>query len=796
MIVRTIRSEFPAERWEDAMVSGNGSTGIMVMGRPLEERVIINHEKLWVVMANTAPRVPDLSAAWAEARNAAFEGRFRDAMEGWNRARRAATAPLLEEEGTADRHRVPYDKIHPGLHLNFQMKAGGKIGHYSRETTLTSGEIRVAWSDTAGPWERRSFVSRTDDVIAMHCRAPIDAALNCQLSLSEAPGKGVGDMGAATIRHAEQEMYFHAAYGRTMGKPVPEGYQLLARVVPCGGESHVVENQGVNLTGADEVLLIMRLVYLDDASATELDALRASLAALPADYDALLARHEPVHREMFKRVTLDLNSSEGDSRSTEELIADSHESGASARLLEALHAVGRYAHICAGTGALPLALSGIWGNDWDAPWDGRYTFDANINLAISGASQGALPELIDTYLHYIERSLDDWRFNAGQLFGCRGILPDLCQGWRHGKALMLYPWVGGAGWLVSYLYDHYRYTGDKAFLRERVLPLMEEVARFYEDFLAGTEGEDGRVRFYPSVSPENFPIMADKEQESSVVPNATCDIAICREALANVIEASRELGTESEEVRTWEALLDRLPDYRINRDGALAEWAYPGMGDRYNHRHSSHLYPLWPSLEFSPERGAELFDAARKAVEKRQEAGFGNKSSHGYLHLCLVAARLRDPELLWYLLDDYARQQFFNSSMITCHNPGLMIYNLDGTFALPSVLTKMLLHSEEGLLLLLPALPTGRLSSGTVRGLCARGGVRVEELKWNILTHDLVIQLRAKTAQHLALDCASPLRSVKPAESCDHELNLQGGDRTVWELDLPADTSIRLRCSL
>ena len=47
------------------MVSGNGRTGIMVMGRPLDERIVVNHEKLWTVATHEAPQCPDLRRAWA-----------------------------------------------------------------------------------------------------------------------------------------------------------------------------------------------------------------------------------------------------------------------------------------------------------------------------------------------------------------------------------------------------------------------------------------------------------------------------------------------------------------------------------------------------------------------------------------------------------------------------------------------------------------------------------------------------------------------------------------------------------
>ena len=796
MVQTRIESKAPALRWEDAMISGNGSTGIMVMGQPLEETIIINHEKLWVVMAHDEPQTPDVAEAWMEARAMAFEGRYRDAYEHFMTRRAELTKEMLRDGPTPDAHRLAYDHIHPGLLFNIDTDACGRIENYRRQTLMNTGEVRIAWSDAAGKWERRTFVSRTDDVIVMDFKAPVGDTMTCRLRLGESPGKQVDEIGSVSIRHTEDEMYFHADYARTMGRHVPEGYQLLARVIPRGGNVHVVQNEGVNLAQVESVLVIMRLRYLDDSTTEDIDSVRDSLAELPDDYDTLLVGHAAIHGEMFERVTLDLDATDADAVLSEELIADGKQNGASARLLEMTHAVGRYALICGGTGDLPVALSGIWGNTWNPPWDGRYTFDANINLAISGVSQGDLPEVMETYCRYIEDSLDDWRYNAKQVFGCRGILTDLCQGWRHGKALMLYPWVGGAGWLVSYVYDHYRYTQDRQFLRDRLLPLLEDTARFYEDFLKGTEGEDGRVRFYPSVSPENFPIIADSDQTSSVVPNATCEIAVCRETLENVIEAYAELGIESDELIRWKDLLVKLPDYVINGDGALSEWAHPGMGDRYNHRHSSHLYPLWPAMECTPERDPELFEASRKAVAKRLDAGLGNRSAHGFLHLELVAARLRDPDLLWKLLDDFSRESFFNSSMISCHNPGLMIYNLDATFTLPSVLTKMLMHSVRGRLELLPALPSDRLGSGTVRGLRARGGVTVEEMHWNMLRGRIVIQLLSDTEQTIVLDSAYKLRGIKPGPGCPPEVELTGGDRTEWTVRLPAGKSVRLYCNV
>ena len=67
ILSRVISKEIPM-RWEDSMLSGNGSTGIMVKGLPLDECIIVNHEKFWTVGNDYRPETPDMAEAWVEAR--------------------------------------------------------------------------------------------------------------------------------------------------------------------------------------------------------------------------------------------------------------------------------------------------------------------------------------------------------------------------------------------------------------------------------------------------------------------------------------------------------------------------------------------------------------------------------------------------------------------------------------------------------------------------------------------------------------------------------------------------------
>jgi alpha-L-fucosidase 2 len=232
----------------------------------------------------------------------------------------------------------------------------------------------------------------------------------------------------------------------------------------------------------------------------------------------------------------------------------------------------------------------------------------------------------------------------------------------------------------------------------------------------------------------------------------------------------------------------------INEDGALSEWAYPGLEDNYNHRHSSHLYAIYPGLEISPDSTPDLFDAAKIAMEKRLEAGLGNNSAHGLMHISLIAARLKNPDLMWRMLSTFARYPFVNSSFITCHNPGPRIYNLDSTFSMPAVLMEMLVFSYPGILELLPALPQDKFIRGTLRGVKARGGILVEELTWNKTLGSVKARLYSEKEQTIKFRLGVDMRYVRAAEAADANrvTKIKKGE---WKVELPGGRPFKLQCN-
>jgi hypothetical protein len=245
-----------------------------------------------------------------------------------------------------------------------------------------------------------------------------------------------------------------------------------------------------------------------------------------------------------------------------------------------------------------------------------------------------------------------------------------------------------------------------------VLPLYREMADFYADWL--TPGADGKLHSVPSISPENF------VGGSLLTRDATMDVAVAREVFDHLLTMGKLFNLDAKDIAKWRGMRDRLPDYRINKDGALAEWADPAFPDNYNHRHSSHLYPVFPGTEFlQPGTDPALRKATQIALDKRFATD--TDSAHGLIHVALMAARLHDTAKVSANLDRFARRNYVYGGLVTSHNPNHEIYNLDSVLSLPRLMDEMAVFSQPGRIELLPAMPE-KFPAGSLHGLCVHGG--------------------------------------------------------------------------
>ncbi|WP_030262110.1 glycosyl hydrolase family 95 catalytic domain-containing protein [Streptomyces sp. NRRL B-24484] len=767
-----IHDTAPAARWEDAYLGGNGRHGVLVHGRTEDERLVITHHDLVRPDPASGAEPPLLAPVLAEVQDALLAGRQAEAVAAFG----------------GDWEPRYVQSFHPGFAVRVRRPAAEADG-YRRTLDLRTGVAAAEWHEADGWWRCETFVSRADDVVVHLLTAPSGGAVEAEVCLdTRLPGA------PEELRAAVRSVYRPAEIPAPEGE-VPRdtallrlrvrypdselGYRGATRLLAPGGTVRC-DGPRVHVSGARQLLLLTRTAR---GPVTEPDGclgrLDTGLYALSEDYELLLQRHLDLHTAAYDRVALDLHAPAADRElPVAELLArqEADPSTLQLALLESLFAAGRY-HLLASSGARPPRLCGLWTGDWASAWGGAFTTNANLNLQLAGAAATGLPEASLALAALVRDQLPDWRTNARRLYGTRGAVAPAHTDGTNGLQYHFNPswahhlWTAGADWLLHPLLEHAETTGDTALLTGELLPALLETAAFYEDFLTRT-GPDGRIAIVPSYSPENHPVdpATGAPAPAAASVNATMDVAAARHALTTAADlADRHRAAPAARTAGWRALAARLPDYRVNEDGALAEWAWPGHRDGYDHRHVSHLYPVWPLGEIAPDTTPGLAAAARAALLLR---GDENHSGHGHLHRALAAARLDDAGLLTCQLAHLLVRGFFFRSLMSSHYPDRDVFNADVAHALPGVLTEMLLRSRPGRpgrpahLTVLPALPAA-LPSGRLTGARTRFGAVVEELSWS--PEQVTLALRAERA------CTVELRIVPLHKEGGELLELAAG---------------------
>ncbi|MHA4773793.1 glycosyl hydrolase family 95 catalytic domain-containing protein [Streptomyces sp. MSC1_001] len=722
----------PATRWEDAFLAGNGRHGALVFGDPEDDRVIVTHHSL--VRPNNPPGTtapPRLAAALSALQDALLAG-DRWAADGFT-------------DGRQLRWVRPF---HPGFLTRIRRAPAAPAIPVHRSVDFTTGVV----SCRSGERRAEVFVSRADDVIVQYVTSPGPVVeIELDHRLPGVPADLGAGRGVATAR-GESVLTLRARYpGSTLG------YTGLTLLLTDIGRTTVTAS-GIRVEGAERLLLLTRVRRhegdLDPTGETE--ALRTLAGGGPsADpgslHARLLARHTALHGAAYRRVTLDLGADESERALPGSALLRRPDSTA---LLERLFAAGRY-HLLSSSGTRPPRLTGLWTGDWETAWSGAFTTDANLNLQTASAVAADLPEVTEAHAALLHAQTEDWRDNARAIFGARGVVApahtdgDSGHTYHFSREYPLHLWTAGADWLLKPLLDAEEASGRQD---PRTTELLAELALFYEDFLTRT-GPDGRIAIVPSYSPENRP-----RGGSAGTVNATMDIAAARHALRAA--ADRAPARDAARLR---ALADRLPEYRVNDDGALAEWAWPGLRDRYDHRHLSHLYPVWPLDEINPYDTPALAAAARRALELR---GTENDSAHGHLHHGLIAARLGDAGRTGAALARVLTGDHFHDSLMSAHYPARDVYNADAAHALPALLVEALVQSAPGRLVLLPA-PPDRCPRGRLTGVRTRFGARLD-LTWSPGSYRAVI----RPDRDADIDLRSPTGTTRLALRAGEERTL------------------------